>query len=91
MDPKACVQRWLDAMDDDDWEEFEAAAEDYNDWVGRGGFPVKGTLDSGLVYTIWGLSGDNHDGVAMSPVQVGDAEENTFVTPHVIGEILAAA
>lgn len=94
MDPRACAERWLSAWNDGDYDvaELRDAAADYNDWITRGGFPVRGELSVGT-YTIWGLSGypDPDGGPPMSPVQLGDAERNTFVTPSAIGEILDAA
>ena len=38
MDPQACFERWLNAWRDGDTEELEAATDDYNDWIYRGGF-----------------------------------------------------
>ena len=44
MDPKACVERFIQAWHDGDTEEMQFAAEDYSNWIGKGGFAceVKG-------------------------------------------------
>lgn len=39
MDPTACLQRCLDALDDGDQDEAREAAEDLLRWLDNGGFP----------------------------------------------------
>jgi hypothetical protein len=41
MDPQACLQRFIDADKDQDWDEAETAAEDLMVWMARGGFEPK--------------------------------------------------
>ena len=38
MDPKACIQIFLDALTEENRKE---AAEDYNDWIKHGGYAVR--------------------------------------------------
>jgi len=38
MDPKACIERFCEAIRDGDWEEAHAALEDLREWREKGGF-----------------------------------------------------
>jgi len=40
MDPKACQKRLVDALDEGDWDEAEAALRDLREWAEKGGFAV---------------------------------------------------
>lgn len=40
MDPTACFARFVEAIHDGDGETAADAADDYNGWLHRGGFPA---------------------------------------------------
>ena len=85
MDPKACILRYLAAFADDDRDEMSDAADDYNGWISRGGFP-----HAGMPFTVWGLSGNWSEGVPQSPVAVGAALIDAFVTPTTLSDMVTA-
>lgn len=91
MDPVACIRRWFEAYEADEREEMQAAADDYNGWIRREGAPVIGVLESGFMYTVWGLSANFAQGAPMSPCQLGGAERNTLLTPSAVMGIAQAA
>ena len=55
MDPQACLQRILDALEAQDRDEFAYAMQDLADWLQHGGFaPICVTLGMGRVNTVRG-------------------------------------
>lgn len=48
MDPDACLDRLVDALNDGDGDEARAAATDLGIWIGRDGFIPEGLLSLGL-------------------------------------------
>lgn len=55
MDPQACYERWVEAMDAGDTTEASYAAEDYNEWRRKGGCAAIG----GTGFTVLRIA---HDG-----------------------------
>lgn len=43
MDPEACLERLLKAIENEEWDEAEWAASDLCDWLEHGGFPPQKT------------------------------------------------
>ncbi|MCP4204246.1 MAG: hypothetical protein GY769_20205 [bacterium] len=81
MDPNATLQRYLDAYADDDRAELTEAADDYNAWIGRGGFPAE--LTDGR--KVFGLSANYSEGPPSSPVGDGKSPD-TFLDPDALRE-----
>lgn len=48
MDADAVVQRMADAIDDDDFDEYEKAISDYADLIFQGGHPASEEIISGM-------------------------------------------
>lgn len=46
MDPQACWQRYCAAIRSHEWDTAAEARDDYNGWIGRGGFPAVDGSDS---------------------------------------------
>ena len=64
MDPKACLRRYVIACCDNDADEAEAAANDYNAWISRGGFPAQLVLADGIALPL--TDADYERGVVVS-------------------------
>lgn len=75
MDPNACLQRYLAACRDDDHDEVQDAAEDYNEWIRRNGFPA--ILSDGS--RVWFLD-DRHPGRSVIGGEAGSDVSDRLVT-----------
>ena len=52
MDHVACVQRFVEAMEGDDFEEAIAARDDLREWFNEGDVPSRWTIDVSMVLRI---------------------------------------